>query len=104
MIGRNTPRCRLLGTSCGLALATALMLQGTAAGSFAVEACGPSAVNNSWVEHRTAPSTHLRTFTACHAGSPDPYDWLDTGIGVSDVLWGGELPPGGELRGESALY
>lgn len=68
--------------------------------AYVVNACGSSTANRSWSESRTAPATHLRTFTSCPAGTPDPYGSMYQGIGMSDILWGGEMPPGGELGGD----
>lgn len=83
------------GVSVGVAPASA---------DFSVSACTEEALNRSWFDVRTAPSTHLRARPLCRNGEPDPYGDMEFGIGVLDELWPASAPPGGELSGSSGLF
>ena len=85
-----------------LAVATAVLAAPTGAvADYTVSACG-KLPNNSWVAKRTAPTTHLSDVEACPvAVRPDPYyGEMNSGMGTTDRLWGGAMPPGGELEGD----
>src|SRR5688572_20766149 len=71
----------------------------SAADAFTVSACTNGTPNHSWQEVRTAPTTHVASFSNCSRQTPDPYGEVAHGVGVSDRLYGGVMPPGGELPG-----
>ena len=103
VIRRHPLAARMRHRRVAILAALTILISGllpTAARGYEVEACVGDAGNQSWLEQRTAPSTHLRALSSCSPVAADPQSRIDRGLGVVDELWGSEQPPGGELQGD----
>lgn len=75
-----------------------------AAAAYEVQSCGTSGHNNAWHQARTAPETHLEALELCSPAIVASDGAMRHGIGIRDVLWGAQLPPGGEMLGSQGLF